>query len=562
MKLPRKAIFISLTLSVLALLFFSFNDREFKLVKSMDIFYNLFKEVNTYYVDDTDPEELIDAGIKGMLETLDPYTNYIPEEKMDDFEFMTTGQYGGIGALIRKAGDFTIIAEPYKGFPAYKAGLKAGDTIVVIEGNPVKGKSVSQVSDMLKGQPNTTFQLKLIRFGAADTLVKQITRERITIDNVPYAGIVEGDIGYIRLSNFTRDAGNEVRKAVVKLKKEGAKSFILDVRSNPGGLLHEAVEVANVFLPKNREIVTTKGKIEAYYNEYKTKNQPVDTVIPLVVMVDRTSASASEIVAGAIQDYDRGVVVGQRTFGKGLVQTTRPLSYNSQLKVTTAKYYIPSGRCIQAIDYSHRNEDGSVGYIPDSLISKFETRHGRIVYDGGGITPDIHIENEKLSEITVALYGKQLIFDYATVYSARHDTIEGPLEFHLDDKEYDQFVAYALSHDFEYNTASNKKLEELVETAKSERYYQKSKEEFDALKQMLKNDPRKDMYTFQDEIEEILREEIISRYYYQTGRIISAFAVDKELDKATAILHDISKYNGYLEPGVEIVALYKGKKRN
>ncbi|NBC82582.1 MAG: PDZ domain-containing protein [Bacteroidetes bacterium] len=557
-KIIRNVI-ISITIITIPVVFLSFNEKEFKLVKNMDIFYNLFKEVNMYYVDDTDPEELINAGIEGMLEKLDPYTNYIAEEDMDDFEFMTTGQYGGIGALIRKAGDYTIISEPYTGFPAFKAGLQAGDTIVSIDGESVKGKDVSQVSDLLKGSPNTDFTIKILRYGHKDTLVKKITREKITIDNVPYAGIVKDNIGYIRLSNFTKDAGNEVRKSVVQLKNEGAESYILDLRSNPGGLLYEAVEVSNVFLPKNREIVTTKGRIKEYYKKYSTSDQPIDTVTPLVVLVNSASASASEIVAGAIQDYDRGLVIGQRTFGKGLVQTTRPLSYDSKLKVTTAKYYIPSGRCIQAIDYSHRNEDGSVGYIPDSLISEFETANGRIVYDGGGITPDIPLEENKPSQITVALYGKQLIFDYATIYAHKTDSIKGPLEFELSGDEYDRFVDYALGHEFEYNTNSFQTFEELVTKAKKERYYQKSVDEFEALKGKLNNDPKKDMYTFEEEIKEILREEIISRFYYQKGRIISAFKVDVELDEAVNILNNKSRYRSYLQPGTEVVALKKGK---
>lgn len=554
MKNKRYGIIAAVVLVLFSGIFMAANRRDAIIAKNMDLFFTLFQELNLYYVDETDPEKLIQSGIDGMLKELDPYTTYIAEEDMADFKFMTTGQYGGIGALIRKAGDYTIISEPYEGFPAYKAGLQAGDTIISIDGVCIKNKTVSAVSDMLKGTPNTSFQLKLRRYGIADTLKKEVTREKITIDNVPYYGILHNNIGYIGLSNFTQNAGDEVRNALIQLKEQGAESVILDLRSNPGGLLMEAVEVANVFLPKNQKIVYTRGKIKDFDKEYYTRNQPVDTIIPLTVLVDRGSASASEIVAGAIQDLDRGVIIGKRTFGKGLVQTTRPVSHNSRLKITSAKYYIPSGRCIQAIDYSHRNDDGSVGYVPDSLISQFSTRNGRIVYDGGGISPDINFERDKPSEILIALVQKNMIFNYATIYFNQHDSIGNPLAFQLSEKEYNSFIDYVKNSSFTYNTASNKQFDELVNEAKKEKYYTHAKSEFDALKKMLASNPEKDMVVFKDEIKELMVDEIVSRYYYQRGRIKAGLKYDEEVNRAIDILEDSLLYKAKLKPGTEIIA--------
>jgi carboxyl-terminal processing protease len=411
----------------------AFVDNEFKITKSLDIFFNLYKELNYYYVDDIDPEKIIQSGIDGMLESLDPYTTFIPESELDDFKFQTTGQYGGIGALIRKFGDDIIITEPYEDFPAAKAGLKAGDILLEIDGKVVKNKGVSDVSESLKGMPGTEVIVEVQRPGIEKKIKKKIKREKITVPNVPYYGIVRDSIGYIRLTNFTSDAGKDVKEAVKELKALHAKAFILDLRNNPGGLLIEAVEVANCFVPENQLIVYTKGKVKEASKKYITINNPIDTLTPMAVLVSRGSASASEIVAGALQDLDRAVIIGQRTFGKGLVQQTRPLSYNTQLKVTTAKYYIPSGRCIQARDYSHRNEDGSVGYIPDSLIKEFKTKTGRKVFDGGGIKPDIKLETEKLSDIAFNLYVKNYTFDFATAFAQQNETIATARDFKIND---------------------------------------------------------------------------------------------------------------------------------
>jgi len=529
-----------------SLLFISFSDKDFQIAKNLDIFVTLFRELNLYYVDDTDPEELIESGIEGMLGSLDPYTTFIPESDMDDFKFMTTGQYGGIGALIRKAGEYTMISEPYEGFPAHKSGLRAGDTIISINGISTRKMDISDVSELLKGTPNTSLELSIRRIGSEKAKDIEIVRERISINNVPFYGMLDEETGYIRLSNFTKDAAREVKKAVMDLKDQNARALILDLRSNPGGLLMESVGVSNLFVKKGQEIVSTRGKIKKDDNVYITTSQPVDTNIPLVVLVDRRSASASEIVAGAMQDLDRAVIIGRRTFGKGLVQRTRPLSYNTQLKVTTAKYYIPSGRCIQALDYTHRNEDGSVGYIPDSLISEFKTLNGRTVYDGGGIRPDITVEEDKPGNLTINLYANNMFFDYATVYSARHDSIPSPEKYTVTDALYDDFKEYISDQEFDYTTRSDDKLEELIKMARQESYYSLAEEEFEALKKKLTHDLSKDFVTFRDEITSLLAEEIVSRYYYQKGRIRVSLKDDKQMDKAMEVLYSDDLYRNIL----------------
>jgi carboxyl-terminal processing protease len=533
----RKIVWIPLILVILSIGIFSYESKDFVLVKNLEIFYNLFGELNLYYVDETDPQKLIEQSIDGMLASLDPYTVFIPESEADDYKFMTTGQYGGVGALIRRSGDYIVISEPYKGFPADKAGLKAGDIIKEINGVPLKGKDVQAVSEMLKGVPNTELMVKVERLGVDSLINRKIIREKITISNVPYYGMLNNSVGYIQMNGFTMDASKEVKDAVIDLKnKQGAKSLILDLRGNPGGLLDEAIKTVGLFVRKGQLVVSTKGKVKQYQSEYYTETWPVDTVIPLVVLVNRGSASASEIVSGALQDLDRAVIIGQKTFGKGLVQTTRPLSYNTQLKVTTAKYYIPSGRCIQALDYTNRNEDGSVGYIPDSLISEFTTKNGRKVYDGGGITPDSTLEFEMYSNITASLFTKNLIFDYATYYVSKHDSIMPANKFVFDDKAYEDFLLFIKGKDFDYTTESSKNLEELIATAKKEKYYDAAKPEFEALKLKLAHDKNKDLTTFKGEIKELIQEEIACRYYYQEGRIASSLLSDDEVTSAVNIL--------------------------
>ncbi|MDC0584609.1 S41 family peptidase [Bacteroidales bacterium] len=504
----------------------------------MDIFFTLFRELNFYYVDETDPDELIEKGIHGMLKSLDPYTTYIPESDMADFKFMTTGQYGGIGALIRKSGDYIIISDPYKNFPAQKAGLRAGDKIVKINGKNAKKKDVGDISDLLKGKPGTELEVEIDRPGVDKNFAVQIIREKITISGVPFSGLVDESVGYIRITSFTSNVYNDVKEALVTLKENGATSLVVDLRSNPGGLLNEAVKIMSLFVAKSEEIVSTRGKIKQYDSQYKTTNNPVDTEIPVAILVNRGSASASEIVAGAFQDLDRGVIVGQRTFGKGLVQQTRPLSYNTQLKVTTAKYYIPSGRCIQALDYSNRNDDGSVGHVPDSLITEYKTKNGRSVYDGGGIKPDFKIEIEPYGKISISLYAKNIIFDYATHFVINNSSISAVENFVISDSIYDDFKLFIKDKDYDYKTQSSEKFEELIRIAKREKYYSLAKEEFEILEGKLAHDKNKDLETFKDEIKTMLYEEICGRYYFQAGSIEATLKNDPQLDKAIEILMD------------------------
>jgi carboxyl-terminal processing protease len=544
---PRKKYWLFIPLA--AILFFGFTyskDKEFEIIKNLDIFYSLFRELNLFYVDETDPKQLVEASIEGMLKSLDPYTTYIPADEQENFAFMTTGEYGGIGALIRRGGEYTIISEPYEGFPAQKAGLKAGDTIFSIDGTTTRGKEISKVSEMLKGSPNTSLKLNISRWGQEKHFDVSLVRELITIPNIPYYGLVKDGIGYIRLTTFTKNAGEESRNAMKQLISEGAKSVILDLRGNPGGLLIESVDVTNLFVDKGIEIVSTRGRVKQWDAVYKTGNQAVDTSIPVVVLVNRASASASEIVAGALQDLDRAVIIGQKTFGKGLVQTTRPLSYDAQLKVTTAKYYIPSGRCIQAVDYSNRNEDGSVGLIPDSLIREFTTRSGRKVYDGGGISPDITVDPEQPGNITISLYTKNLIFDYATEYAATHETFGSLGNMSFSDGEYNDFLHFISNKNYDYVTESDTKLTELIGIARSEKYYEGAEEEFKALKKKLAHDKEKDLETFKEEIKALLTEEIAGRYYYQKGKASAMLIQDKNLEKAIEICENDELYRSLL----------------
>jgi len=452
---------------------FAFNstpgDRTFEIVKNLDIFATLYKEVNSYYVDEINPSQLMRVGIESMLETLDPYTNYIPEDDIEDYRTMTTGEYGGIGAVVNKKKGISTVVMPYEGYPADKAGLKAGDQILKINGIELEGKSSDEISKLLKGQSDSEIKLTIKRLNKKELFDVALSRERITIKNVPYYGMVTEDVGYVKLTDFTTEAGAEVRKAVVELKEDGAKKIILDLRGNPGGLLEEAVNVSNVFVGKGREVVTTRGKLNNWTKTYNTLDAAADEEIPLAVLVSNGSASASEIVSGVMQDYDRGVLVGQRSYGKGLVQQTRPLAYNSQLKVTTAKYYIPSGRCIQAIDYSHRNPDGSVGKVADSLKSEFKTQSGRKVYDGGGVLPDIEVEEYDYAPITFALMADDLIFDYATEYYYAHPEIADAMEFTLSDAEYNAFKSWLSKKEVEYTTQVEHDIDGLIKSAKKEK---------------------------------------------------------------------------------------------
>ena len=492
----------------------------FELMKNLDIYSTVIKELNQDYVDEINPGELTKTGIEAMLNSLDPYTNFIPESEVEDYKFITTGQYGGIGALIHQKGDFVIISEPYENSPAQKSGLKAGDKILEINGKQVRGKSYQDVSSVLKGQAGTNINLLIQRDGEDKPVEKTITREIIKIDNIPYSGMLGQQVGYIKLSGFTQNAAKETRQAFLKLKENNKdiKGIIIDLRGNGGGLLNEAVEIANIFVDRGLEIVSTKGKMADKNRSHMTMNPPVDLTIPVVILVDRSSASASEILAGSMQDLDRGLVIGQRTFGKGLVQNVVPLSYNAQMKITVAKYYIPSGRCIQAIDYEHKQKDGSFGKIPDSLIREFKTKNGRVVYDGGGINPDVVTKPKKYSNLALSLYGKYLIFDYATIFARNHPTIPPAEVFKINDTIYNDFLAFVKEKDHSYSTRSEKALEQLKNDAIKENYFEAIKGEYEHLKTRIESDKKDDFNKYNDQIRDLLKMEIANRYYYQRSQ--------------------------------------------
>lgn len=545
-------IILLLTAFSLSIWSFSSDKKNFEIAKNLDVYYTLFRELNLFYVDEIEPAELVEKSINSMLESLDPYTVYIPESDMEDFKFMTTGEYAGIGALIAKHHDQIIVSEPYEGFPAQKNGLKAGDIFIEVAGKSTTDMKVSDVSDLLKGPANQPIRLKMQRPGEKKPFTVDIVREKIHIDPVPYFGMLDEKTGYIRLSNFTVDCSTDVKRAFLELKEgQGAEQMVLDLRSNPGGLLVEAVKIANLFVAKGQEIVSTKGKVSQWDKTYRATQQPLDTVMPLVVLVNSGSASASEIVAGSLQDLDRAVVVGNRTFGKGLVQTTRDLSYNSKLKVTTAKYYIPSGRCIQARDYSHRNEDGSVGKIADSLMVEFSTKNGRKVYDGGGIAPDVDVKQSMLSGLSIHLVREFMIFDFATQLSNTRTNIPAPLKFEIDDEIYQQFHDFVKAKNFTYTSQSEQALKNLIELAREERYFDKSEAEFEALKESLGHDLDNDLDQFRDEVSDLLRDEIISRYYYQKGAIKSGMRDDPVIARAMDLLEEPVGLHALLMPSDE-----------
>jgi carboxyl-terminal processing protease len=519
--------------------------RDFKIAKNLDIFFSLFRELNTFYVDDIDPDKLIKAGMDNMLKTLDPYTVYFPETEADEFAIMTTGKYGGIGSLVRNSGDYVVISEVYKGFPADKAGIKPGDLLKKVDGVSLKGLPTEKVSERLKGNPGTDITLTIDRNGKEEELA--IKREKIVMPPVPYYGMIDSKTGYIRFTNFTQNCIDNVKTALIELKNKNAQQIILDLRGNPGGLLTEAVEIVNLFTAEGTEVVSTKGKVKQFDEDFKTPKQAVDEKIPLAVIINRSSASASEIVAGAIQDLDRGVIVGQRSYGKGLVQITRPLSYNTQLKVTTAKYYIPSGRCIQARDFSHPNEDGSVGIIPDSLVSEFKTRNGRIVKDGGGIAPDIEILPDPLSQISSELYIRNFIFDFATNYYWAHPDIKTPGQFTFTDQDYDDFKTFLKNRNFNYKTSTEESLNELITNAKKEKYYEIHKDLFNSLEKDVAHSLEQDLKIFRPEISDLLEDEIISRYFYEDGAIEWTIKTDEQILKARDILNNKEEYSSILK---------------
>ena len=542
--MKKKLIFISLFISSLTLL--SFKSDYFEIAKNLEIFTDLYKELNTYYVDETDPGKLIKSAMDEMLQTLDPYTNYIPESEIEDFQFMTTGQYGGIGAMITKRDEYVYISEPYEGFPAQKSGLMAGDKILEVNNISVKGKSTEEVSKLLKGQPNTNVSILIERKYINEPFEVSFKREKVTVGSVPYFGLLENNIGYVKLRSFTRNCSNDLKNAILKLKEQSATSLILDLRGNPGGLLNESVKIANFFVNQGEDIVSTKGKIKSWEKVYTATNKPIDTEIPLVVLIDQSSASASEIVSGSLQDLDRAVIVGKRSFGKGLVQQTRKLSYNSQLKLTVAKYYIPSGRCIQALDYSNRNEDGSVGKIADSLSTEFRTKNNRKVYDGGGITPDLVTESEVSSKILLSLFRERLFFDYATEYRLKNENILSAKDFKITDEKFLDFKNYLSDKEYEYETDTEKAYKKLKKVAEEENYFESMKNNFDLLVTKIDDAKSDDLEKNKDFVKEILANEIVSRYYYQKGRIQSSLNYDKDILEAITVLSDSTKYKQIL----------------
>ena len=538
---------IFLLILVVALGSFSFTDSYFEIAKNLDIFTTVYRELNNFYVDETDPGKLMKTAIDEMLKSLDPYTNYIPESEIEDFKFMTTGQYGGIGAIITKRDNFVYISEPYEGFPAQKSGLMAGDKILKIDGVDAKGKTTEEVSKVLKGQPNTEVQLLIERPYTNESFEVSFKRQKISVKSIPYFAYLEEGIGYLKLRSFTRDCSKDVKNAIVDLQSDGdLNGLILDLRNNPGGLLNESVDIVNLFVKKGQEVVSTRGKIDSWDKVYNANKEPLNLDVPLVVLINQSSASASEIVSGAVQDLDRGVVIGQRSYGKGLVQQTRKLSYNSQLKLTVAKYYIPSGRCIQALDYSNRNKDGSVGKISDSLMTAFKTKNGRIVFDGGGIKPDVEVEDEGVSNLIFSLVRERLIFDYATLYRYQNESLLFDSTACISEEGFGLFTEFLSDKSYDYKTETEKAFENLKKKSEKESYYDLIKEEYDLLFSEFELNKKNDLNRNKETIKEILSGEIVSRYSFQEGRIKSSLNFDPDVKKALEILSDPSLYKEIL----------------
>ncbi len=536
---------MAMVFAIATLVLTSAGSRNFEITRNLDIFSTLFRELVVNYVDDINVSEVMRKGIDEMLESLDPYTVFISEAEIEDARFMTTGQYGGIGARVSERNNRMMIREAYQDFPAYKAGLQPGDIILEINGQSLEGRSEDEVRTFLQGQPGTTINLLFERDGQQSNI--SLEREVIRIPNIPHFSMLDENTAYVKLTGFTRRASREVRDALVELKEENeVQHVILDLRGNGGGLLHEAVNIANLFLDKGKLIVNTKGRLEDRTSTHSTLNDPLDREIPLVVLTDRASASASEIVAGAIQDYDRGVVIGNRTFGKGLVQNVVPLSYNTQLKVTIAEYFIPSGRGIQAINYAERRPDGSVAQIPDSLKVAFETLAGRKVYDGGGIDPDIVVDRPERGAVITALQRQFMIFDFANRYYKEHESIEEPTSFHITDAIYADFKAFLAANDFSYETDSERLLNRLKAAAERENYYDAVSAEITRLSEIVEQEKTRDLLTFRAEIEQMLREEIVSRYYYRKGRVIVSLDDDPDVERALQLFADRQAYDGIL----------------
>lgn len=543
----KKIAFVMLPALVLCLCLVGFkrDNHNFQVSKNLDVFNSVYKELDMFYVDTIDPQKVIRAGIDAMLEEIDPYTEYYPEDDLGEFKQMITGKYAGIGSIIRyyKKRERVVIFEPYEGTPAAEVGLKVGDVILEIDGKDVKGLMTDKVSDMLRGDAGTTFLLKVDRPGESAPLEFKITRRNIQTPSVPYYGILSnGETGYVQLSSFTDNCARDVRHAIIELKEQGAKNLVLDLRGNGGGSLKEAVEIVNLFVPKGLELISTKGKLRQACHVYKSTREPLDADIPLAVLVDGASASASEIVAGSLQDLDRAVIVGMRTFGKGLVQISRDLPYNGQLKVTTSKYYIPSGRCIQALDYQHRDNAGRAIRTPDSLTNIFHTAAGREVRDGGGIRPDVEVKADEQSNLLYYLLNDDVLLDYGTDYALAHPTIASPEDFAITDADYNDFKNKVLASGFKYDRQSAEALKKLKELAKFEGYLQDAEAEFEALEKKLQHNLEADLDRLSEDIKPLLAAEIVKRYYFQRGVIILQLRDDPDLDKALEVLGDSTRY--------------------
>jgi carboxyl-terminal processing protease len=528
-------------------------DSYFEMSKNLEIFTALYKELNIYYVDEPDPGKLINSGIEAMLTSLDPYTDFIPESDMENYRFQTTGQYGGVGALIRKGDEGVEVSDPYEGYPMMRSGVWAGDRLLSVDGKDVTKLETDEVSKLLKGQAGTSVVLTTQR-GNGPVQEHSLVREEIKFPDVPYRGVLdaEGKVGYIKLNGFTQTAGQEMHKAFKDLKEKGVAKLVLDLRGNGGGLLREAVNIVNMFVPKDQLVVETKGRIDEWDKTYRTLSEPLDVNMPLVVLVDGQSASASEIVSGALQDMDRAVIMGERTFGKGLVQQTRELYYNSKLKLTVAKYYIPSGRCIQEVDYARRDSAGKAQDVADSLITAFKTKNGRVVYDGRGILPDVAVEQLDLPNVAKGLLQEDLIYSFATLYRRAHETIPEPEKFVVDDVLYAEFLAFLKDKQFTYDNETLDVLQDLETSAKKERIHERAEKAIEALRAELQPDRAEELQLFKADLCSLLRYEIVGRYHYQTGRMRAALTDDPLVARALETLNSADHaaiLSGTLKPG-------------
>ncbi len=528
------------------------SDSYFEVSKNLDIYATLFKELNTYYVDPIEPGKLVKSGIDAMLDNLDPYTNYITESDIEEYEFQTTGKYGGIGATMRRKDDQTFIGDVYENSPSQKAGLHPGDLIISIDNQAIKGKNIDEISVLLKGAPGTQLNIKVKDAYNGQEVAKMVTRGEVELSSVPYTGLIGPDksVAYVRLTQFTPACARIVRSALDSMKtlKPALTGVVLDLRNNPGGLLDEAVNLCNIFIDRNQLVVSTKGKMQDWDKDFKTSDAPWDTKIPLAVLVNHSSASASEIVAGTMQDLDRGIVIGERSYGKGLVQTTRPLGYNARLKLTTARYYTPSGRCIQVLDYAHRNPDGSVGAVPDSLKKPFKTRSGRKVLSGGGVEPDVAMKQPEISKIVIALYTKNYLFDYATQYVKTHQNIGSAEQFSLQPAEWDAFAKWLEGKDYSYKSETEMALDSLQKIAVREKYFDAAKGDIATLRTKIGHDKKQDLQKNAPEVKAILESEIVTRYYYLRGRIAQGLREDEEVIKALNLLAQPVQYSALLQP--------------